>query len=849
MRDDQEIIMNERIRLLQDYIQQLNDAGVRYTRFYNLIAASLKETVGEPVPLRRAKAFAYLLENVEQVVLPYELLCGSILGAWPVDTEVPSYAERKREALTVVRSFIGTTTDSDTAIAPRGYLYRLRENKARWALMSRDHYDANIDFGELQRLIKEVQEEVGANDNPTKQRIARTLEEHFEYNYGEETHEVISELPWTAANHLDLHYGKVVRTGLGPIKQRLLERAALSKDEEERTYAVSQHICIEAAISFINRYAQTLRSEASEKSCSANRAEELEEMAAVCEKISEDAPENFREALQLLWMVHIIQSIAGGSALSFARFDQYMYPFFKRDCDCGQEARERIRELLCCMWIKINEPKMRTVQSICLAGLTPEGGEGANELTSLCLEVTQELKLPYPNVAVRMTEAGPDWLLDRVTQTVTSGSGHPMVLNDSVWVPNFIKLGYKPEHARDYYNMGCVEMMIQGRQPVWVSTSTISFPELLLRQLREASDGPEQDANGQAVATLPPGAPDQTVATPLSGAPDQTGDRGDPDCVGDRSTGGGSFSATFDRFFESYLDKIQDEVAARREEAERMLRERKESYYDPFASLFIDDCLESGKDLFRGGTVYGPPIAVGGSGLGTAVDSLSVIKQYVYEKKDLTFHELFSIIENDFEGHDQLRLRFANNPCCFGNDIEWVDELAARMVNVLSDSVHRLNNVPIDGKFVTRFFSYNDHVFVGEVTPATPNGRRCGETLSDNMGPTQGKDVNGPTKLLNSVLKPGPHNYTGAVTCNLKINPAMVKDENGITAFKALIKTYLKKGGPQIQFNLVDQKILEDAQEHPDKHRDLIVRIAGYCEFFVNLDRELQTEIIRRSVH
>ncbi len=377
--------MQERIEKLRDHIQMLNHVGVRRTTFYGLVAESLRETQGEPRPIRRAMAFAHLLDNVEQVVLPYELIAGSILGMWPLAEGLPPYEQRRREAVDALDHYLALKRTQGAAAA-----------RERWgSMMLRDHYDANIEFRDLQRLIREMSERYAGELTPRE--VGVVLEDHFQFDYSEERR-LMAELPWFVANHLDLNYGKVVRRGFGDLRREILERLDRAEDTPKRLFYQSTLIAVEAVIRFIKRYADALRAARRRPDVDATRAREMEEMAAICRKVATERPETFREAIQLVWLTHVIGNIGGGSALSFARFDQYMQPFYERSLNAGELTRDEAKTLVACLWLKVNEPHMRTVQSVCLAGVRPDGAYGAGDFTRLCLEVCRELRQPYPNV-------------------------------------------------------------------------------------------------------------------------------------------------------------------------------------------------------------------------------------------------------------------------------------------------------------------------------------------------------------------------------------------------------------------------------------------------------------------
>ena len=792
--------MTDRIKRLKDHIQVLGDAGVRKTTFFPLIAKSLEGTGGEATRIRRAKAFADLLDQADQVVLPDELVAGSVLGTWPLDPEVPLFETQLSSADQAVRDYMAVKSGrmaEEKAHIAIGFKKNVSFSTQRWAVMARDHYDASIRFSDMQEIIRVLCEKYKEDASIEAFEIGRVIERHFEYDYGEETMRLIGDLPWEAANHLDLNYGKLVRRGFGSLLQELDQLAANAVSEKEEFYAASR-ITLLAAIRFIERYAVTLEKERG--SADPARAMELGEMADICRKIAVGEPETFREALQLVWITHVIANIAGGSALSFARFDQYMRPFYEKDLQAGRMSREQASELMACVFLKVNEPKMRTVQSLCLGGVQPDGTDGASDLTKCCIETIRSLRLPYPNVSVRIdNDVSPAWLLDEAVQTIQVGFGMPMILNDRLWVPNLVKLGYPVETARDYYNMGCVEIMIQGRQANWGGAGGVNFVQLILDVMAQSQDGRIQ-------------------------VPD------------------------FDAFMRHYLLAMNQTITRARVQGLEKLSQMRKDHYDPFASVLIDDCLEKGVDMFQGGAELPAQIAIGGSGLGTAADSLSAIKTFVYDKKQLSLDELSMVLKGNFDGNESLRAMLSSQAPAYGNDLDAADEMAKTIFDAYSEGVFKCN-ADATARFVNVLFSYNGHVTSGEVTGATPNGRLKGKPLSDCIGPSQGKDVHGPTKLMNSVLKLDFSKVTGAFALNVKINPSWAQKPSGKIILSSLIHAYLQDGGPQLQFNMQRIEDLKAAQAHPEQYRDIVVRIAGYCEYFVNLDHQLQNEIISRTAH
>lgn len=787
----------ERIAKMEKLTQNLNEAGVRKTELFLNIAESLRETVGQPRETRRALAFAHHLGKVAKPVYDDEQIIGSITGMCPVDPDVPDLDARREEAIAVLDEHFAAKREGIVkAKKRRGISFddNFTGGGSRFALMARDHYEANIKYLDLQQLIGEMTERYASEPGVRPGEIGKVLEVYFNYDYGDETRELMADLPWNVANHTCLDYPRLVKIGYDGVREQV--RAALAEHPEREVFYNAMLISLDAASKYIHDYAQSARLAAKETESDVRR-EELHELARVCDKIADQKPDTFFEAMELVWMTHLIANVDGGSAMSIGRFDQYMRPFFEKDYADGTLSIERARELIAALWLKLNEPKMRTVQSCCLAGVTPQGEDGASLLTQLCLEVTAMLKLPYPNLSVRIDiDRSPEWLYDECIRTIKAGAGMPMILNDKLWVNNFIDIGLSPEDARDYYNMGCVEMLIQSKQPNWGGGGGVDLPWLVLDEINKKKDEP---------------------------------------------------LGTFDEFMDDIIDEIHKRLRGKEEHFLRRHEHRSESC-DPFASALVDGCIDSGRDFFDDGTRLGQFVSFGCGGLGTATDSLCAIRKHVYEDKDLTLQRLYDALKANYEGYEDVHALMQDR-ISYGNDDDEADMLAKRMFDAAMADVKEYNKLDCRDRFISSLFSYNGHISGGESLGATPDGRHYGEPISDCLCPVQGRDVNGPTATLNSLLKLDTRGITGAHAMNLKINSALLSDKAGTDALMALIKAYLEDLGPQLQINYVDANDLIAAQKEPEKYKNLVVRIAGYCEYFVNLDRKLQGEIISRTLH
>lgn len=800
--------MENRIQELKKYIQSLNDAGVRMTYLYQYVAESLRTTIGEPIQIRRAKAFAHVLDKTEQMVLPYELIAGSMLGMCPVYSNKPTQEEQNKLAEKVIKNYLEKKKNdknfNEAIQFKKGHVRSFEDDatskKSRWSLMSRVHHDASIEYAELQNQIARIQELYKENKEIEDYEIGRELERAFKIPYSKEDKAMYNDLPWFLGNHLNLDYAKVLKKGWKKIQMEIQEYNQNTESLEKKEFYQSAEIVVKAAIRFIKRYADRLEECCQNDNVSEERREELQEMAVICRKIAEEPAETFREALQLTWMLHIIANIQGGSALSFGRMDQYLNPYYVKDSQNGEITYDEAKTLLSCLWLKINEPKMRTVQSMTIGGITPDGKDGANEVTRLCLETAKETGMPYPNLGLRINKINPDWLYEAAVETIKSGCGQPMLLNDDVWIANTMKLGYEKQLANDYYNMGCVEIMIPGKQPNWGIAGHIAFPAVLENVMSKWSEH----------------------KTPMG---------------------------TFDEFMKAYFAEMDCMIDKNYQTALDKQKNMKGKSYDPYSSVLIDGCLENGKDMFQGGSECPTHWCFYAYGIGTAADSLCAVKKFVFEDKRITLSQMNDLLEHNFEGHEELRTMLEQKTPAYGNGIKEVDAIADDVLAHCSKTVWELNKDSGNDKFVSTYFGYFLHIYQGEIAKASPNGRLKGEAFSDSMGPSQGKDIKGPTRLLNSVIYLNDDYVTGGYALSFKVSPAILNDGKGQQAVIDLLKTYIENGGPQIQVYTTNLEDMKDAQIHPEKHRDLIVRVGGYCEFFVNLDKVLQNEIIQRTMY
>lgn len=813
--------LEKKVKQLREYVEYNNQHGVYQSRFFALAGESLRETRGEPRQIRRAKATVNVLEKVDLIVQPYEVLGGTIAGLYP-KVKAPSYEDRKEEAKEVILKYIDGRVEND-------------KSKSRVTVYSRIHYHGNIEYQQLQQIIEELTTELGGAFGISRLEISRELEQYFNWDFGEDG-QLVGELPWEVSNHNDINPPKFLSRGLADIRLEIAERLETCNDTAQKEFYVSVLMVMDAIMRFVKRYGDAF-AKAAEEAKSQERKDELAKIAEALHKVSREKPETFFEAIQLLWVLYIgfnMQACAGTTS-AFSRFDQYMYPFYKKDIETGVLTREEALLYVCNLFAKINEPKMRVVIAMTIGGQKPDGMDGANEVTKLCLEAIRILRQPYPNVGARIFNGSAQWYLDMVAETMKLGAGNPMILNDEVLIGNLFRGGFPLEDARDYVNVGCVETMIMGKVAGWLNIDDVDYAGVFLKVMNNGGD-----TIYYTTESCPEEVPIFTNTKGFSNFPYVIPQ--------ELHTGQLEELDTFYKFMEAYKLQMYNSLSESKERSDICDRILKEYWFDPYASIFTEGCLEKGVDIYGGGAKYYGMKEIIGTGLATAVDSIAAIKKFVYDEGVFTLHQIKEMMDADFEGYETERLLLQNQTPCFGNGYQETDEIARTISSWYFDCVDRLNKQGIKGFSVASSYSYTSQLLIGEVTPATANGRKAGDTISNSIAPSHGKDVKGPTCSLNSVTQIDYRGLNGATTVNLKLNPALVKGKQGTENLKALIKAYFKNMGVQLQLNVVDEKTLRDAQKNPQDYNNLIVRVGGYCEYFNNLDKKLQDEVIAHIV-
>ncbi|MBN1818967.1 MAG: hypothetical protein JW828_16520, partial [Sedimentisphaerales bacterium] len=621
---------------------------------------------------------------------------------------------------------------------------------------------------------------------------------------------------------------KIYHQGLEDFKQRIAEKqASLDVLNDPRAYEKDQQyramtICADAAIAFAHRHAELARQMADKESDPTRRAE-LERVAEVCTRVPAYAPRNFHEALQAYWFVHlsVITELNTWDSFNPGRLDQHLYPFYKREIETAALTEEQARELLQCFWIKFNNqpapPKVGITEEqsgtytdfalINVGGVKPgDGSDAVNDLSYRILDVVQEMRITQPSSCIQVSAKNPDRFLKHACRVIRKGFGQPSVFNTDVIIQEMLHDGKTMVDARSGGPSGCVTISAFGKESCTL-TGYINWPKIFDLAMNDGID-------------------------PNSGR------RIGP------STGDVRTFTSFEQWVDAYKKQLRYFVDLKI--AGNNLIERLYAHFmpAPFMSLVMCDCIEKGRDYHDGGARYNPTY-IQGVGIGTVTDALSAVKYHVFEKKDLSIHELLAAIESDFEGQDVLLNKLRNHTPKYGNDDEFSDAITEEIFNAYYDVLNGRSNTK-GGKYRVNLLPTTVHIYFGSVVGALPSGRKAGLPVSDGISPEQGSDTKGPTAIIKSASRID-HSRTGGTLLNMKFNPQVLEGEEGITKMAHLIRSYFRLGGHHIQFNVIDANTLRKAQENPDQNRDLIVRVAGYSDYFVDLGRDLQNEIIART--
>ena len=619
--------------------------------------------------------------------------------------------------------------------------------------------------------------------------------------------------PGTGIGHVIVDYERVLTRGLQSILDEIIEK--------EGNYYEAVRTEITAVLRFAKRFSKLAR-DLAESEIDDNRKKELLEIARICNKVPAEPAGSFHEALQSFWFIHLlIQTESNGHSMSTGRFDQYMYPFYESDIRNGRLDKEGALELLEVLWVKMTSLiKIRNeyysiafaghpmFQNLTIGGRHSDGSDATNDLTRLILDATANIRVTQPSVSFRWHKNTPEDVKLHVVDVISRGLGMPGLFNDDAIIPMMIEKGTDLSEAHDYGVLGCVEPIIGGKSDPRQNIGYVNLPKILEITLN----------NGR---------------NPKTG-----------ELVG-KETGDPRHFKSFDELWLAYQEQIDftielltdaDRIAA------GILAKNKPT---PFISSLLQGCNESGKTMQEGGAVYNSG-GIMGVGIAITADSLEVLRKFVFERKELTMDELLGIIASDYDGHEKLRVRLENDPSKYGNDIERVDLLARNTGKAFCESIQSRMTTR-NGPYHGALFSVSMYIPQGEVLGATPDGRRAGHMISDGVSPTQNRDVNGPTAAMKSVARLDHSLCYNGTLYNMKFTPDFFNTESRRKKFIGMVDAYFGMGGFHVQYNVVSRETLEDAKVNPLQHRDLIVRVAGYSAYFIELDPFVQDEVIART--
>jgi pyruvate formate-lyase/glycerol dehydratase family glycyl radical enzyme len=751
---------------------------------------SWKETEGQPLAIRRAKMIARILDEHPVVVQEAELIVGMKarrpMGS-PVFPEINvAWVERDLDRL---------ATRKDTPFFVSDETKRVLRERVFPFWRGRQVYD---------RIMEAVPADLWRPDD------RGVLYHYFRSR---------------TIGHFNAAYDKVLAKGmLGIIADVERVRHALpvegSTDERRRQFLDSVGIVCQAVIRFAGRHAEEARRLASVEP-DAGRRSELLSIAEVCDRVPAHPARTFVEALQSFWFTHLVLNLeTSGHAFGPGRFDQYLRPFYRRSIEGGM-TQEAAQELLDLMWVKFDEITLAKdagesqtsssypdFQNLNIGGLTRDGRDAVNELSFMCLTALDHTKLPQPGLSAQISsKTRPSFLL-RCSELLRQGMGMPAMFNADVLVLGMVNRGKTLEDARASSLNGCVAGYCDGKDRM-ASSGYFNLAKCLELALNDGADR-------------------------LTG--EQLGPHsGDPACF-----------ASFGQILSAFSAQVAHFVGVK-VHYDGHVRDTYARWCPvPFTSALVDDCIESALDWHAGGSRY-KIATISGVAVGTVADSLSAIRKHVFEDRACTMAQLKEALDRNWDGHEPLRELLVNRTPHYGNDDDTADDLAVTVQRTFCDEVERRHDTQGAHYFVD-LLPTTAHIALGELTGATPDGRRAGEPLSEGVSPVQGHDRRGPTAAARSIAKLD-HARTNGTLLNMKLSPSCLKTDADLQKLAALIRAYFDQGGHHVQFNIMDRAVLEDAMAHPERHRNLLIRVAGYSDYFVLLSPDIQREILSRTEH
>ena len=833
--DSSDIPKSERItKLVEDLYAKMPE--IESARAV-LITESYRRTEGEPIIIRRAKAFAHILENLPIVIRDQELIVGSTTIA---PRGCQTYPEFSYEWL---------EDEFDTVETRSADPFYISE-QTKQELKAANAYWKGKTTSELATSYMEPQTLLAMEHNMF------TPGNYF-YN---------------GVGHVTVKYGEVLEIGFSGIRAKAeAELAKLSLadgDYQKRSrFLEAVMISCDAAVTYARRYAKLALEEA-EKCTDPVRKMELLVIAQNCANVPEKGANGFYEACQSFWFVQqLLQIESSGHSISPGRFDQYMYPYYKKDLDSGKITRAQAQELMDCIWVKLNDlNKCRDAasaegfagyslfQNLIAGGQNAEGIDVTNDLSFMSIQASMHVFLPQPSLSVRVWNGTPHEFLIKAAELTRTGIGLPAYYNDEVIIPSLVSRGLTLEDARDYNIIGCVEPQKAGKTEGWHDAAFFN----MCRPLELVfSNGKDKGAQ-----------------------------------VGPE-TGDVEKMETFEEFFHAYEIQMDYAIKLLVNADNAIDMAHAERCPLPFLSSMVDDCMARGKSVQEGGAVYnftGPQ----GFGIANMADSLYAVKQLVFDEKKVTMKELKQALmlnygkglaqedlaamasdtvsamrssgesvgeaeiaavlktihalseSGEVKANGERILKLIEEVPKFGNDIPEVDAFARKVAYTYTKPLLNYRN-PRGGMFQAGLYPVSANVPLGAQTGATPDGRLAHTPVADGVSPSAGKDVNGPTAAANSVARLDHYIASNGTLFNQKFHPSALSGRRGLENFAGLIRSYFDQKGSHMQFNVVSRETLLDAQKHPEQYKHLVVRVAGYSALFTTLSKSLQDDIIRRT--
>lgn len=756
---------------------------------------SHQKTEGQPVCIRRAKAFAQTCNELGVEIFEGELIVGAI-GEF-----------RKCGILTPEFSWTWVDREMDTFDTRPQDPYVMTEEQREFVRKEIFPYWKGKSLEEhfLAQLPEESREiviDTGIVDNDSKWRQA----------VGE-----------TTPDYQDVLFKK----GFGGIIKEAQEYISAIKgitiDEiNKKDFYHSVIIAAQGIIDFAHRYAEKAV-ELAEEEKDTIRKMELLEIAAICRWVPENPPRTFYEAIQFMWFTQLGGVLSENPlALNPGRFDQYMYPYYKTDLENGTITPEKAQELIDCLWLKLSEwvwtisantadffAGYNQFQNLTVGGRTREGFDATNDISYMALKATEEVKTHQPGLSVKIHSDCPEEFMAAVTHLVSKGTGFPAIHNDQAGYQMLLNAGYEPEDARDWSNCGCVVPHFR-KTGEWTAAVNLNFGSAMEYALNEG----KSFLSGKKLGL------DQNAPSAFK-----------------------SFEEVKEAFLNQLANLVKHSIVATLT-AQRL---HQEMVPRPFLSACNEYCMKNGKDLSMGGAKYNVGPVITGIGLAVSANSLAAIKKLVFEDKVTDMDTLHKALLNNWEGYEELQ-QLAKNAPKYGNDDNYVDSLATEIANFYYKEVHSYKDI-FGSPFNPAFMGISNYLPAGKVVGATPCGRKATEPLSEGVSPFVGTDMSTPLAAMRSAAKVNQDVYSGGTLLNLRLNEDLVHTKRGQSNLGSMIRSFFSLGAFHVQFNTISNEILYKAQERPEDYKDLLVRVAGYSTQFVNLSKSMQDAIIARNAH